>query len=92
MHNNKTTANIPYSNLTGLKLDYPLEIETNIICILETDLSKLFESNKLVTARVDPDAKIILHDAPFIQFENLKLSYNFRKYLETSVISKKMYL
>ena len=55
-------------------------------------MKKLFESRKVITgvASVDPDAKIILTRVPFVQYEQLLLDTNFRQYLETIMVSKKM--
>ena len=69
----------------------PIKIDTKIICTPETHLNKLFEPNKLVTAIADPDAKVIWHDTLFMQYEQLRLNDNFRQYLETSIISKKVF-
>ena len=66
--------------MTGNELvNHPRKIGTKGISTFETDLSKLFESNELVTAIVDPDAKIIWHNAPFIQYEQPRLNDNFRQ-------------
>ena len=37
-----------------------------------------------------PDTKT-MHDAPFIQSKQIRLNDNFRQYLETSLISKKVF-
>ena len=37
-----------------------------------------------------PDAKIILRKAPFIQYEQLLLDKNFKQYLKTIMVSKKI--
>lgn len=37
-----------------------------------------------------PDAKIIFTNAPFIKYEQLLLEKNFRQYLETITVSKKI--
>ena len=37
-----------------------------------------------------PDAKIIFTKAPFIQYEQILLDKNFRQYLETMMLSKKI--
>ena len=60
-----------------------------MICILEINLSQLFESNKVVAIIADSD--VIWHDTPFIEYEQLRLNSNFRQYLETSVIPKKIF-
>ena len=36
----------------------------------------------------NPDAKIIFHAAPYIQYQQLKLTDNFRKYLKWLLLSK----
>ena len=55
-------------------------------------MKKLFESRQVITvvATVDPDAKIIFTKAPFMQYEQLLLDKNFRQYLETIIVSKKI--
>ena len=67
-------------------VNHPAKIDTNIVCTLEADLGKLFESNKVVFAIVNPDANITWHDSLFIQYEQIRLNDNFRKYLETRLI------
>lgn len=82
MINKKNICTIPLKLLTDNELvNHPIKIDTKFICTFEADLSKLFESNKLVTAIADLDAKIIWHNAPFIHYEQLKLNDNFRQYL-----------
>ena len=76
---------------TGIgKIKFPLKIGFKIKCHLETDTKKLFESKKKVTAIGAPDVKIIFTKATFIQFEQFLLDKNFRQYLETIIISKKI--
>ena len=56
-------------------------------------MKKLFESRKVQvsgTAIVAPYAKIIFTKVPFIQYEQILLDKNFRQYLETTVLSKKI--
>ena len=75
------------------KINIPLKIDFKIKCQLETDLKKLFESKKVLTAGVDipsPDAKIIFTKASFIQYKQLLLNKNFRQYLEAIMVSKKI--
>ena len=75
------------------KIHFPLKIDSRIKCHLETEMKKLFESKKLTAAGSaipSPDAKIIFTKAPFIQYEQLLLDKNFRQYLETIVVSKKI--
>ena len=52
-------------------------------------MNKLFESNAhKVKLPSKPDAQIIFHSAPYIQHEQIKLNDDFRKYLQSTVISK----
>ena len=53
-------------------------------------MRKLFESRKKVSAIGTPDAKIIFTKAPFLQYEQFLLDKNFRQYLETIMVSKKV--
>ena len=53
-------------------------------------MKNLFESKKKVNAIGMPEAKIILTKAPFIQYEQFLLDKNFRQYIETIMISKKV--
>ena len=53
-------------------------------------MKKLFESKKKVTTIGSPDAKIIFTKSPFIQYEQFLLDKNFRQYLETIMVSKKV--
>ena len=55
-------------------------------------MNELFESNAKAAAIPQPEENISWYDAPFIQFEQIKLNNSFRQYLETSVISKKLFL
>ena len=61
---------------------------------METDMKNLFESKKVYTSGAttpsSPDAKIIFMKAPFIQYEQILLDKNFRQYLETIMVSKKI--
>ena len=53
-------------------------------------MRKLFESRKKVSAIGAPDANIIFTKAPFLQYEQFLLDKNFRQYLETIMVSKKV--
>ena len=74
------------------KINLPVKIDFRFKLHLETEMKKLFESRKVITvvATVDPDAKIISTKAPFIQYEQLLLDKNFRQYLDTIMVSKKI--
>ena len=56
-------------------------------------MKKLFESRKVLateTAIPAPNVKVIFTKAPFIQYEQILLDKNFRQYLETIMVSKKI--
>ena len=56
-------------------------------------MKKLFVSKKVVaagTAISAPDVLIIFKKAPYIQYEQILLDKNFRQYLETIMVSKKI--
>ena len=56
-------------------------------------MKKLFESRKILVLRAaipTPDAKITFTKASFIQYELILLDKNFRQYLETIMVSKKI--
>ena len=53
-------------------------------------MKKLFESKNRVTTIGAPDAKIIFTKALFIQYEQFLLDKNFRQYLETKMVLKKI--
>ena len=62
-----------------------------IISTLEAKMSRLFKSNKQVFAlpTAQPDAQFIYHAAPLIQHEQLRLNNLYKKYLKTTLFSKK---
>ena len=56
-------------------------------------MNKLFESKKLLPPGVpvpNADAEIIFTKAQFLQYEQILLDKNFRQYLETIMVSKKI--
>ena len=53
-------------------------------------MRKQFECKKKVTTIPAPDAQIIITRPPFIQYEKVLLDKNFRQYLETIMVSKKI--
>ena len=85
---------IPQCYFTDLgKISFPTKISYRIKLHLETEMKKLFESRKLLasgTAIPAPDAKIIFTKASSIQYEQILLGKNFRHYLETVMVSKKI--
>ena len=54
-------------------------------------MNKLFESKKQLTAITAPDAHIIWHHTPFMQYEQFSLNDNFRQYLKRNILSKKVF-
>ena len=85
---------IPLRYFTDLgKINFPTKIDYRIKLFLETDMKRLFESQKLLatsTAMSTLDLKIIFTKAPFIQYEQILLGKNFRQYLEIMMVSKKI--
>ena len=74
-------------------MNFPLKIDFRIKCHLEKDMKILYESKNVLAANSalpSPDAKIIFTKAPFIQYQQLLLDKNFRQYLETVMVSKKI--
>ena len=75
------------------KINFPTKIDYRIKLHLEKDMKKLFESRKVLatgSAIPAPGAKIIFTKAPYIQYEQSLLDKNFRQYLETIIVSKKI--
>ena len=76
------------------KINFPTKIDYRIKLFLETNMSRLFQSRKVLasttTAAPEPDVAILLTRAPFIQYEQILLDKNFRQYLETIMVSKKI--
>ena len=91
---NEYVYRIPLRYFTDLgKINFPLKIDFRIKCHLDTDLKILFEPKKVLaagSALPSPGAKIVFTKAPFIQYEKLLLDKNFREYLETIMVSKKI--
>ena len=89
---NEFVYRIPLCHFTYLgKINFPLKIDLRIKCHLEINMKKLFESKKKVTTVGTPGTKIIFKKAPFIQYEQILLGENFRQYLETIMVSKKIF-
>ena len=53
-------------------------------------MKKLFESKKKVTALGALDAQIVFLRAPYLQYDQIRLTKNFRQYLETVIQSSKI--
>ena len=87
----KFVYRIPLCYFTYLgKINFLLKIDFSIKCHLKTDMKKLLKSEKKVTTVGAPDGKIIFTKAPFIEYEQVLLDKNFRQYLETIMVSKKI--
>ena len=75
------------------QINFPTKIDYRIKLFLETNMNKIFKSKKLLAAGValpNADAQIIFTKAPFLQHEQILLDKNFRQYLETIMVSKKI--
>ena len=73
------------------KINFPTKIDYRIKFFLETDMNKVFEFRKFLSAIADiPElgAEIIFTRAPFIQYKQILLDKNFRQHLETIMVSK----
>ena len=60
---------------------------------LEKEMKKLFESTKLSATNADiptPDAKVMFTKALLVQYEQILSDKNFRQYLETIMVFKKI--
>ena len=85
---NKFTFRIPLRYLCDIgKINFPTKIDMKIRLALETDLKKLFETKKNVAAIGTRDAQIVLLKAPYLQYEQIVLTKNFRQYLESILCS-----
>ena len=62
-------------------VNFSIKFDTKFNFNLKANYTKLFESRKKVanTSTTQPDAKIIFHNTPYIQYEQIKLKDNFRK-------------
>ena len=55
-------------------------------------MNYLFEYTKKVRTIPDaPDAQILWHNTPFIQYEHIRLDDKFRMYYATALMSKKTF-
>ena len=91
---------IPLRYLVDLRLvNLPTAFDVKFVFNLEQKLSKLFESRKKL-ANVgaaaaalrtgDPDASVFWHSMPYIQYEQIKLSDTFNKYITKALQSKRV--
>ena len=58
--------------------------------MMQTDMKQLFESKKKVNATDAPDSQIAFVRVPYLQYEQIPLTKNFRQYLETIMLSSKV--
>ena len=76
------------------KINFPTKIDYRIKLFLKTDMTRLFQSRKVLAASTTsapaPDAEILFTRAPFIQYEQILLDKNFRQHLGTIMVSKKI--
>ena len=55
-------------------------------------MNKLFKyTKKRKTIPDAPDAQILWHDTPYIQYEQIRLDDKFRMYYETVLLSRKVF-
>ena len=91
---NEFLYRIPLSYFSDVgKINFPTKVDYRIKLSLETNMDKLFESRKVLAANAtipEVDTEIIFIRAPFIQYEQILLSKNFRQHLETIMVSKKI--
>ena len=91
---NEHIYRIPLDYFTDLgKINFPTKIDYRIKLHLEKEMKRLFESRKVLasgSALPTRDVKIIFTKAPYIQYEQILLDKNFRQYLETIMVSKKI--
>ena len=66
------------------KVNQYIKLKTKFTLMLETEMKNLFGTNANNAANLD--AEIIFTDAPFIQYQQIKLDNNFRTYLESSLL------
>ena len=91
---------IPLKYLVDLGLvNLPTEFDVKFIFNLEKNTSKLFESKKKIANLTTgtavplptdaPDADVHYYDAPYLQYEQIKLSDTFDKYVSKALRSKR---
>ena len=70
-------------------MNFSIAFNTRFIFTLEQDLNKLFESKTKVNTTAEPDPKMIVYEAPFISYPQIKLNENFEVYFKSTLRSKK---
>ena len=77
---------IPLRFLVDIGLvNFSIAFDTRFIFTLKQDLNKWFESNARVNPIPEPDAKIIIYEAPFISYPQIKLNENFEVYFNATL-------
>ena len=77
---------IPLRFLVDIGLvNFSIAFDTRFIFTLKQDLNKWFESNARVNPIPEPDAKIIIYEAPFISYPQIKLNENFEVYFNAAL-------
>ena len=56
---------------------------------LELDINRLFESNAKIDNGSQPGTKIIIYQAPYISYSQIKLDKNSEAYFNSSLRAKK---
>ena len=88
---NKFTHRNPLRYLCDLgKINFSTKLDMKIRLTIETDMKKLFETNKEVANISTLDAQIVLMKAPYLQYELIILAQNFRQHLESILFSAKV--
>ena len=91
---------IPLKYLVDLALvNLPTEFDVKFIFNLEKNRSKLFESRKIIANLTtgaaaslptdEPEADVHYYGAPYLQYEQIKLSDTFDKYVSKELRSKR---
>ena len=70
-------------------VNFPIAFGMRFIFTLEQDLNKLFKSKAKASPIPEPDAKIIIYEASFISYPQIKLNENFDVYFNAILKSKK---
>ena len=87
----KYVYRIPLKYLCDLgKINFPTKIDLKIRCTLRTNMKQLFESNEKVTDIGAPGVQIVFVRAPYLQYEQILFTKNFRQYLKTIMLSSRV--
>ena len=72
------------------KINFPTKVDLKICCTLQTGMKQHFQSKKKVAAIGAPNVQIVFARVPYLQYEQILLTKNFRQYLETIILSSKV--